>query len=98
MYNNINNKAKLNVFKPVRIPKVRDVFKRMGYRNIPTSSSSPAGDYSRNPLEIHDGFSRGFQQHLYDDYAKMMSEQESSSIEESSVSEENGVAVNTQNV
>lgn len=74
MYSNIDNKAKLNAFKPVQIPKVRDIFKRCGYRQMTPTSSQTAEYFSRNPLEQHDNFSKGFSQHLYDEYAREQAE------------------------
>lgn len=65
----VPKKAMLNAFVPVRVPKVRDVFKRRGFlRGSDTSKSLDIS--SRNPLEIHDHVGRLFDQHMYEEYAK----------------------------
>lgn len=53
-YSKISNDAKLNSFVPVRIPKVRDIFSRMGYRNTSQRQSDQVADFSRNPMERFD--------------------------------------------
>lgn len=72
----VPDKGKLNAFVPVRIPKVRDVFKRRGFLRSAESRSNPLEIMSRNPLEVHDHVSKQFDQYLYDEYLRQQAELE----------------------
>ena len=58
MYSHISDDAKLNAFQPVRVPKVKDIFRRMGYRQTSQTASGQTADFSRNPLESFDNENR----------------------------------------
>lgn len=75
MPKNIPNKAKLTAFRPVRVPKVKDIFKRIGYRNLPTPQDGLTADYSRNPLEHFDRETQNYNHYLYDVYAQQMADE-----------------------
>lgn len=77
MSRKIPNSAKLTAFCPVRVPKVKDVFRRFGYRQTSHSSSGQVADFSRNPLESFDGENRRMSQHYYEKYVEMMQKEES---------------------
>lgn len=63
--------CKLNRFTPVRIPKTRDIFKRMGYRTLPHSNQSDkVADFSRNPLSHFDSESRKMNEFYYQKYVE----------------------------
>lgn len=79
MPRNIPNKAKLTAFRPVRVPKVKDIFKRIGYRNLPNSQEGMTADFSRNPLEHFDSESRKFDEYAYQQYAEQMKREAESS-------------------
>lgn len=65
----IDNKAKLHAFRPVRIPKPKDIFKRRGFIENTSNSSLSADDFSRNPLEQHQRQDRDFNNFAYQQYA-----------------------------
>lgn len=70
----VPDKGKLNAFVPVRIPKVRDVFKRRGFIRSTESRSHSLEIMSRNPLEVHDHVTKQFDQHLYEEYSRHQAE------------------------
>lgn len=76
MARNIPNQCKLTAFQAVRVPKVKDIFRRMGYRRTSQSDSGQVADFSRNPLESFDGENRRMSQHYYDKYVEMMQKEE----------------------
>lgn len=76
MPRNIPKESKLTAFQPVIVPKVRDVFRRMGYRRTSQSVSGQVADFSRNPLESFDGENRRMSQHYYEKYAELMKKEE----------------------
>ena len=89
MYNKIPNVSKLTSFVPVRVPKVKDIFRRMGYRRTSQSVSGQVADFSRNPLESFDGENRRMSQHYYEKYVELMRKEESEKQNEKpSVNEE----------
>lgn len=77
MPRNIPKESKLTAFQPVIVPKVRDIFRRMGYRRTSQSVSGQVADFSRNPLESFDGENRRMSQHYYEKYVEMMQKEES---------------------
>lgn len=70
----VPDKGKLNAFVPVRVPKVRDVFKRRGFLRSVESRSNPLEIMSRNPLEIQDHVTKQFDQHVYEEYSRQQAE------------------------
>ena len=76
MARNIPNQCKLTAFQAVRIPKVKDIFRRMGFRRTSQSASGQLADFSRNPLESFDGENRKMSQYYYDKYVEMMQKEE----------------------
>lgn len=85
MSRKIPNSAKLTAFCPVRVPKVKDVFKRLGYRQTSQSTSGQVADFSRNPLESFDVENRRMSQHYYDKYVAMMQKDEAEKAEKAEV-------------
>ena len=81
MSRKIPNSAKLTAFCPVYVPKVKDLFRRFGYRQTSQSSSGQVADFSRNPLESFDGENRRMSQHYYEKYVEMMQKEEAQKVE-----------------
>lgn len=83
--------SKLNCFSPVVIPKPKDYFKRMGFRQLPSSSKDgQVADFNRNPLADAERHNREYDSYLYDEYSRQMAEQQtkdSSSSSDSPVEE-----------
>lgn len=77
----IPKESKLTAFRPVIVPRVKDIFRRMGYRQTSQSVSGQVADFSRNPLESFDGENRRMSQHYYEKYAEMMQKEESEKVE-----------------
>lgn len=94
MYNKIPKESKLTSFQPVHVPKVKDIFRRMGYRRTSQSISGQVADFSRNPLESFDGENRRMSQYYYEKYREIVESEvhdgpENDKITENSVSPEN---------
>lgn len=48
----VNVKKKLNRFKNVRIPRNKDLFARIGGRNIPMHQDGQVADFNTRPVDI----------------------------------------------
>lgn len=86
MYFNIKKEAKLNSFKPVKVVKPKDVFRRHGYRHMPHQDGEVA-DFSRNPLQFFDSESKKMNDYYYEQYRKQV-ESEKQSVQQSEVKSE----------
>lgn len=73
---NICNEGKLNAFQPVRIPKVKDIFKRRGFLDARSERHQSMDDLVRNPLEARQHIDSNFAryQNEYEDYSREQAE------------------------